>query len=67
MAAGFTKIGLNAHRADLLGMTAYNTVAEASMEAYQTQHEVQALLESKGYSPEQAKAKAATAAAGTFW
>ena len=46
--------------------TAYNTIAEASVEAYQTQHEIEAILIDKGVDPTTAKQKAAEAAARTF-
>ncbi len=67
VAKGLSKIGLNAHKANLLGATAYNTIAESAMEAGETQKSLEAIFISKGYSPEQAKLKAAKGAGETFW
>lgn len=54
------------HQANLVLSTAYNTVAEAAAEAYQTQKELQSIYEGQGYSPEEAKLKSAKAAREVF-
>lgn len=67
-------IEVGAKASNLALSTAYNTVAEAAVEAYQTQQEVQAIiqerLEREGMQPEEAtkiaKGKASEAAARTF-
>lgn len=46
--------------------TAYNTIAEASVEAYQTKKEIESLLLEQGHTEEYAKQKAGEAAARTF-
>ena len=72
---GLKKIGGTAHQGDLLATTAYNTIAEAGAEAYQTYKEIEGLLKDlRANNPEYAnltdediKLKAATAASETFW
>jgi len=70
---GLQAIGINAknvetiaQNANLLTATAYNTVAEAAAEAFQTQKEVEAIYLAKGLDPVLAKQKAAEAARETF-
>ncbi len=63
---GLNKIGVNSQRANLALSTAYNTITEASAEAFQTQKELEAIYEEKGFTPEQAKIKAAEGAARVF-
>lgn len=63
---GLRAVGMNSQRANLLVSTAYNTLSESAVEAYQTQHEIEELLISQGTNPQEAKQKAAAAAARTF-
>lgn len=63
---GLRKVGLNAHQANLVLSTAYNTVSEASVEAYQTQQEIEKLLVDQGLSRDEAHQRASAAAARTF-
>lgn len=65
--SGLGKVGLNSNRANLIAATAYNTVSEASAEAYQTQQEMLALYKEQGMDDKTAKERAAKAAAQTFW
>lgn len=55
-----------AHATNLAAATAYNTLAEASVEAYQTQKDIEAQLIAQGEEPGKAKQKAAEAAARVF-
>lgn len=64
--SGLRAVGLNQHRTNLLAATAYNTIAEASVEAFQIQKELELQYEQMGLSPKEAKAKAAEAAGRTF-
>lgn len=61
-----TKIGATAQRTNLVAATAYNTIAEASAEAYQTQKELESIYIEQGLDPEEAKAKAAKQAKEVF-
>lgn len=65
--SGLSSVGLNTQRATLIGSTAFNTISEASAEAYQTQKELEAIYQEKGLSREEAKRKAAEGARETFW
>lgn len=67
MAKGLAKVGLNSQRGSLVAATAYNTITEATAEAYQTQKEIETLLVSQGVDAKTAKLKAGQAAAETFW
>jgi hypothetical protein len=60
-------IGITGQRLNLVSATAYNTLAESSAEAYQTQKELELYYTNLGMAPEQAKLKASEAAAETFW
>ena len=60
-------VGMSAHKTDLVAATAYNTIAEAAVEAYQTKEEIQAIYQAQGLSEDIAKEKASEAAADTFW
>lgn len=65
---GMTIKGLEkgAHVTNLALSTAYNTLAEASVEAYQTQKDIEAQLISQGVDANIAKQKAGEAAARVF-
>lgn len=63
---GLRQVGLDSHQTSLLLTTAYNTVAESAVEAYQTQQEIQQILMDRGIPEAQAKQQAAEAAARTF-
>ena len=60
------RIGVTQNRANLLLSTAYNTVAEAAAEAYQTQNELEAIYLQQGYNPKEAKEKASHNAKEVF-
>lgn len=59
-------IDTGAKATNLALSTAYNTIAEASVEAYQTKQEIERLLLDQGHTEEYAKQKAGEAAARTF-
>lgn len=62
------KYGITAHNTNMALATAWNTVAEAGVEAYQTQKDLELIYQADlGLSPEEAKKKAADNAAQTFW
>lgn len=61
-----SKIGINAHKTNLVASTAYNTISEAAAEAYQTQKELEAIYQGQGYTAEQSKLLSAKAARETF-
>jgi len=64
--ADLTKIGVTQQRVNLLLATGYNTIAEASAEAYQTQKELESIYLEQGLAPDEAKQKAAEGARETF-
>lgn len=67
MLKAFNKVGATSHNANLTLSTMYNTVAEAAVEASQTQQEIQAIYESQGMDKNKAKELASRAAGETFW